>query len=260
MDRFTITAGEHRLEAAWHGPRPERAPTLVLLHEGLGCVAAWRAWPTELARASGCGVLMYSRWGYGDSDPVEPPRPITYMHDEARVVPEVLAAAGVKACVLVGHSDGGSIALIAAGTGVLDARVRGLALMAPHVFVEDCSVASIAKTKDAFRHGDLRSKLARFHGANVDGAFWGWNRAWLDPGFRAWNLEEHLPGVTLPTLVIQGADDPYGTIAQVDAIERGIRGPFTRSILPACGHAPWREQPDTTTAAIVAHARALLTP
>ncbi len=257
MDRSTITAGGHRLEMVWHGPHPERAPTLVLLHEGLGCVAAWRAWPLELARASGCGVLVYSRWGYGDSDPVEPPRPMTYMHDEALVaLPEVLDAAHVRDCVLVGHSDGGSIALIATGAGVVGARVRALALIAPHVFCEDVSVASISRAKDAFRHGDLRSKLARYHGANVDGAFWGWNRAWLDPGFRAWNIEEYLAGVTVPTLVVQGAADPYGTLAQVDAIERGVRAPFTRLVLDSCGHAPWREAPGATMAAIVAHARA----
>jgi pimeloyl-ACP methyl ester carboxylesterase len=259
MDRLTLTAGGHRLEGVWHGPHAERAPTLVLLHEGLGCVAAWRAWPGELARASGCGVLVYSRWGYGDSDPVDLPRPLTYMHDEGLVtLREVLDAAAVKDCVLVGHSDGASIALIASGSGSVDARVRGLALMAPHVFCEDVSVAAITRARDAYRHGDLRSKLARYHSGNVDGAFWGWNRAWLDPDFKQWNIEEYLPGVTVPTLVVQGADDPYGTIAQVDAIERGVRGAFTRLVLPDCGHAPWREKPEATTAAIVSFAKAAL--
>jgi pimeloyl-ACP methyl ester carboxylesterase len=259
-ERFTITAAGHTLECAWHGPHAERAPTLVLLHEGLGSVAAWRTWPHELARASGLGVFVYSRWGYGDSDPRPAPWPLDYMHEEARALAAVLDAAKVQDCVLVGHSDGGSIAIIAAGGGLVDARVRGLALIAPHVLVEDVSVASIAKAKDAFRHTDLRKRLAKYHGGNVDDAFWGWNRAWLDPAFRAWNLESFLPSIALPTLCIQGDADPYGTLAQVDAIERGVRGPFQRLVLPGCGHAPWREQPEPTTAAIVAHARATLPP
>ncbi|HTJ41079.1 MAG TPA: alpha/beta hydrolase [Kofleriaceae bacterium] len=252
-DRFTIEAGGHHLECAWHGPHPERAPTIVLLHEGLGSVAAWRTFPAELVRAAGCGVFVYSRWGYGDSDPRPAPWPLDYMEAEAAIVPAVLDAARVKDCVLVGHSDGGSIAIMAR-----DPRVRGLALLAPHVFVEDVSVASIAKAKDAFRHTDLRKRLGKFHGQNVDHAFWGWNRAWLDPAFKSWNIESHLAAITVPTLVIQGDADPYGTLAQVDAIERGVRGPFERLVLAGVGHAPWREQPEPTISAINAHARVCL--
>jgi pimeloyl-ACP methyl ester carboxylesterase len=254
--RITLDAGGHQLEGAWHGPHAARAPTLVLLHEGLGSVAGWRTWPAELARASRLGVFAYSRWGYGDSTPRPAPWPLDYMHEEARGLPAVLDAAGVRDCVLVGHSDGASIAIIAAAAR--DPRVKGLALMAPHVFVEDCSVAAIEKAKDAFRHTDLRKRLGKYHGSNVDGAFWGWNRAWLDPDFRAWNLEAFLPSIDVPVLVVQGDADPYGTRAQVDAIERGVRGPFEALFVPG-GHAPWREETDATTSAIVAFARACLT-
>jgi pimeloyl-ACP methyl ester carboxylesterase len=245
-----LAAAGHRLEVERHGP--EHGLTLVLLHEGLGSVSAWRDFPARLATASGLGVLVYSRWGYGRSDPVTLPRPLTYMHDEGLVaLPELLDAAGVRDAVLVGHSDGGSIALVHAGSGRAGKRVRALALLAPHVFCEDVSVESIAKARDAYLHADLRTRLAKHHGENVDGAFWGWNGAWLDPEFLRWNIEEYLPRITVPVLAVQGDADPYGTLAQVDAIERGVRGPFTRLVMPGVGHAPWRERPDETIAAIV---------
>lgn len=251
-----LTAAHHRLEAAWHGPPPEAGPTIVMLHEGLGSVAGWRDWPERLVRETGLGVLVYSRWGYGGSDPVEPPRPLSYMHDEALVaLPEVLRAAGVREAILVGHSDGASIALIYAGSPISKEdgapRLLGLALLAPHVFCEDLSVEAIMRAREAYLGGDLRARLARHHGANVDGAFWGWNRAWLDPGFRAWNLEEFLPGIEVPVLVVQSEADPYGTLAQMEAIERGVGGPFTRLILADCGHAPQKDRPEETTAAVV---------
>jgi pimeloyl-ACP methyl ester carboxylesterase len=252
----SVTAGGHRLEYAWEGPGPEEAPTLVFLHEGLGCVSSWRDFPGEVARETGMGAIVYSRWGYGGSDPVTLPRPLGYMHDEAGTLPEVLDALGVRRAVLVGHSDGASIALIHAG-GSREARVRGLVLLAPHVFVEDVSVASIAAARDAYQHGDLRARLARRHGANVDGAFRGWNDAWLDPAFRAWNIEEYLPGVGVPSLVVQGADDEYGTLAQVDAIAAKSAGAVTRLVLGGCKHAPHRERPAETRAAIAKHVRAL---
>jgi pimeloyl-ACP methyl ester carboxylesterase len=254
--QFDIVAGGHRLEAVWHGPGPAEAATLVLLHEGLGCVDLWRDWPAQLSAATGLGVLVYSRWGYGRSEPVTPPRPLTYMHEEAAILPEVLAAAGVQRAVLVGHSDGGSIAIVHAGTPGM--RVAGVALLAAHVFCEELSVTSIAAAREAYVGGDLRARLARYHGDNVDGAFWGWNRAWLDPGFFAWNLEEYLPRIEAPVLVIQGEDDPYGTLAQVEAIVRGVRTPVTRLVLPGCGHAPHRDRPRETTRAVVDFARACL--
>ena len=210
-----IVVGGRRMETAWHGPAPERAPTLVLLHEGLGCVEMWRDFPARLAERTGYGVLVYSRAGYGKSDPVSLPRPLTYMHEEAlNVLPQVLDQAGVRKTVLVGHSDGASIATIYAG-GRQDFRVRGIALMAPHFFVEQVGIESIVAAKKAYEKGNLRERLARYH-RDVDTAFWGWNRAWLDPKFRNWRIDEYLRDVRVPILIIQGEDDEYGTKAQLD--------------------------------------------
>ncbi len=187
------------------------------------------------------------------------PRPLSYMQDEAlSSLPEVLDVASVRRCVLVGHSDGGSIALVFAGSGLPQAaRVAGLVLEAPHVFVEDVSIRGIAAAREAFARGDLRGRLARHH-ADVDGAFRGWNDAWLDPAFRAWNVEDYLPRVRVPSLVVQGEDDEYGTLAQVDAIERGSGGAVRRLVLPRCGHAPHRDRPDDVEAAVVAFVAGLL--
>ncbi len=193
------------IEAQWIGEPAPRA--LVFLHEGLGSVAQWRDTPAAISRATGLPALVYSREGYGRSSPVAVPRPLTYMHEEAARIPHV------DEPILVGHSDGASIAIIAAGAGHV--RPRALVLIAPHVFVEDISVASIAAARDAYTTGDLRARLAKYHD-DVDGAFWGWNRAWLDPEFRRWNLEAYLPKITAPTLVVQGTADQYGTLA-IDA-------------------------------------------
>jgi pimeloyl-ACP methyl ester carboxylesterase len=256
-DESPLLAGGHRLEYAWHGPPPAEAPTLVLLHEGLGCVSTWRDFPARLAEATGCGALVYSRAGYGASDPVPLPRPLRFMHDEAAVLTEVLDAASVSEALLVGHSDGASIAIVHAGRE-RDPRVRGLALLAPHVFCEDLTVRSIEAAAVAYERGDLRRALERHHGANVDVAFRGWNRAWLDSGFREWNLEEFLPGIRVPVLLVQGEQDEYGTLAQLDAIEAGCRGPVRRLVLRACGHAPHRDQPSATLEAVEAFVREVL--
>jgi pimeloyl-ACP methyl ester carboxylesterase len=235
-----------KIETAWHGPAPERAPTLVLLHEGLGCVSMWRDFPEKLAQRTGYGVLVYSRPGYGKSDPVKLPRPLDYMHREAfDVLPHVLDQAGVKKTILVGHSDGASIATIYAG-GRQDFRVRGLVLMAPHFFVEDISIRSIAAARDAYESGDLRARLARHHGENVDVAFRGWNDAWLDPGFRDWRIDDSVAHVRVPILIVQGKDDQYGTLAQVRLAETDAYCPVETVILDRCGHSPQIDRPEAT--------------
>src|SRR5271165_5894344 len=178
-----------RLEAVAYGPPPEKAPTIVMLHEGLGCVALWRDFPAQLAAVTGSGVFAYSRAGYGQSDPVDLPRPLDYMTREARLsLPAVLEAVRLERGILLGHSDGASIAAIYAGEH-FDGRVKGLVLIAPHVFTEESGLAAIAEALCAYEEGDLRAKLAKYH-ADVDSAFCGWNAAWLDPGFKAWNIEE----------------------------------------------------------------------
>ena len=247
---------ETRLEARWIGPPPQVAPTLVFLHEGLGSLSLWRDFPDRLARETGCGALVYSRAGYGKSDPVPLPRPVRFLHDEAEVLGRVLARAGVRhaGTILVGHSDGASIALIHAG---LHAGLRGLILEAPHVFTEPHGLASIAKMGEAYRTTDLRERLARHHGANVDVAFRGWNDVWLDPGFRPWNIEEFLPKIEAPILILQGKDDEYGTWRQVEAIERQSGGPVEALAIPGCGHSPHQEQPEVALAAMAEFIRRL---
>jgi pimeloyl-ACP methyl ester carboxylesterase len=248
--RGDIVADGKRLEALAYGPPPDRAPTIVMLHEGLGCIALWRDFPAKLAEATGCGVFAYSRAGYGGSERIDLPRPLDYMSREARLsLPAVLDAIGLERGILLGHSDGASIAAIYAGERV-DERIKGLVLMAPHVFTEEMGLASIAKARSAYETGDLRAKLAKYH-ADVDTAFLGWNGAWLDPGFKAWNIEEAVARWRVPALLIQGADDQYGTLKQIRAIETHSPAPVTTLILEACRHSPQIDQPQATIEAIV---------
>lgn len=258
MQREFIIEGR-RIEAEWHGPAPDAAPTFVLLHEGLGCVAMWRDFPAQLAERTGYGVLVYSRPGYGKSDPVPLPRPLTYMHDEAfEVLPAVLDQAKIKNAILLGHSDGASIATIYAGDR-RDPRVRALVLMAPHFFCEDISVRSIAAAKEAYETTDLRARLARYHGDNVDVAFWGWNQAWLHPDFRHWNIGEFLPGLRVPVLIIQGREDQYGTVAQIDLARSKAAGPVDVLCLEDCRHSPQADQPEATLQGIADFSQQVLT-
>ena len=245
------------LDAAWWGRGPD-APTLVLLHEGLGSVALWRDFPARLAAATGLGVFAFSRFGYGASDLAPLPRPMTYMHEEAlAVLPCVLDLAGVRRCVLVGHSDGASIAIIYGGE-VQDERVRGLVLIAPHLFVEDVAVASIAAIRDAYEADGLRERLGRYH-RDVDCAFRGWNDAWLDPRFRVeFDLAGSMARVAVPVLVVQGVDDPYGTAAQVRACERGAAGPVEVLMAEGALHAPHLEAADSVLAAVAGFAGSVL--
>jgi pimeloyl-ACP methyl ester carboxylesterase len=248
------------LRAAGHRLEYERfegagGPTLVFLHEGLGCVTRWRDFPRFLARETGCPAVVYSRAGYGQSDRAPLPRPLSFMHDEARgALPEVLELLHIDEAILIGHSDGASIALIHAGDS--GTKVRGLILEAPHVFVEDICIASIAQLRAEWGQTDLREKLARHH-ADVDGMFRGWADAWLEPAFRQWNLEAYLPGIRVPVMVIQGEQDQYGTAAQVDAICTQVSGPCEQRMLPDCGHSPHRDKPGETLAAMARFIRAV---
>ncbi|MEW5890783.1 MAG: alpha/beta hydrolase [Pseudomonadota bacterium] len=243
-----VTVGGRRLEYRLYPEHQLHRPTLVFLHEGLGSVAMWRDFPARVAAATGCRTLVYSRYGYGQSDVLEGPFGVRYMHDEALLaLPELLHKLEIERPVLVGHSDGGSIALIHAGAGKW--RVSGLILMAPHVFVEDISIESIAKARNAYLTTDLPKKLARYH-RNADKTFWGWNDIWLHPDFRAWNIEEYLPNIACPVLAIQGTDDEYGTMAQIHAI--AARVPGTEILeLADCRHSPHRDQPQITLEAMV---------
>jgi pimeloyl-ACP methyl ester carboxylesterase len=234
-----LTAAGHRLEYERLPGRPG-APTLILLHEGLGSVALWRDFPQKLAQATGAPLVVYSRYGYGKSDALAAPRGPRYMHDEAlESLPALRQALALGDVILVGHSDGASIALIHAGSGQWP--VRALILEAPHVFVETMNLASIEAARSAYATTDLRRRLARYH-ADVDSAFRGWNDAWLSAEFRDWNIEEYLPGIACPVLAIQGADDEYGTPAQLEAIARGIKAPFEPLVLRHCKHSPHRDQ------------------
>jgi pimeloyl-ACP methyl ester carboxylesterase len=238
-EEFVAVAGD-RLEVRWLGPPPERAPTLVFVHEGLGSVSTWRDFPARLAAATGCGALLYSRAGYGRSSPVPLPRPVSFMHREAVVLSALLGALRITRPLLVGHSDGASIALLQAASGD-PPRPLALVLEAPHVFTEAHGLASIAHIGAAYADGELRRRLARHH-ADPDLAFHGWNRVWLDPAFRDWNIESALPRITAPLLLIQGTGDPYGTLDQLEAIRRGVSGRVQVLTLQGCGHAPHRER------------------
>jgi pimeloyl-ACP methyl ester carboxylesterase len=259
-----LKIADKQLEYVWHGPGPAEASTLVFLHEGLGCVAMWRDFPARVAAQTGCGALVYSRAGYGNSDQTELPRPVGFMHDEALVtLPQVLDLFEIQKAILVGHSDGGSIALIHGG-GVQDPRVSGLILLAPHVFVEAVGLESIRMIAEEYRKEDagrrsahrtqdagapggassLKQRLARYHGKNVDQTFWGWNDVWLSPGFKSWNIEEFLPKICVPVLLIQGADDQYGTREQIKRVEAGCPGPVRTVLIRDCGHSPHLDQPE----------------
>lgn len=248
----TLVAAGASLEYACFGPPPEQAPTIVMLHEGLGCLALWRDFPERLAKATGFGVVAYSRAGYGQSDPVPLPRPLDYMSREAsQSLPDVLNAIGFRRGVLLGHSDGATIAALYAG-GVSDHRVRGLVLVAPHFFTEPEGLAEIAKAKAAYDDGDLAGRLAKYH-RDPDIAFRGWNDCWLDPGFRDWNVADAIDHIRVPILAMQGNDDAYGTGAQLDEIEARAYAPVERVDLAECGHSAFRDQPEAILRAITAY-------
>src|SRR5262245_16028997 len=247
-----ISAAGHRLEYAW---TDGGGPTLVFLHEGLGSIRQWRDFPAKLASATGLRALVYDRYGYGQSDVLkEPRRTVRFMHDEAlKALPDFLSSLNIKNPILIGHSDGASIALIHAGGGF---PVSKVVVMAPHVFVEPFGLQSIVKAKDAFEKTDLKERLGRYH-RDPARTFYGWADVWLDPEFERWDIrEDYLPGIRCPVLGIQGLDDEYGTMAQLDEIERHVKGECRLVKLEKCGHAPFRDQPERVLREITAFLKA----
>ncbi len=255
----TIDLG-HRIEVRTWGTPSATGPTLVLLHHGLGSVATWGELPARLAERTGCQVVAYSRWGHGASAPLpDALRPVSFMHDEARDdLPGLLRALDLRRPLLVGHSDGASIALIYAAAGHAPAP-QGLVLLAPHVFVEERTLAGIRAARKDYEQGDLRRRLARVH-ADPDGAFYGWNRAWLQPSFAAWNIEPELARIprTCAVTVLQGDADEYGTEAQLVALRRGLgdHPALQIRLLPGCGHLPQRDRPEDVLDAVADLAQA----
>ena len=244
-----------RIEHQWVGEPAPRHPTVVFLHEGLGSLAMWKDFPQQFCARHGLRGMVFSRYGYGRSTPkpADERWPVSFMHAQAHeVLPRLFEALRIERPWLFGHSDGGSIALLYAA----EFPVAGLVVVAPHISVEDVGVQRIAQARVAYETTDLRDRLARYH-ANVDSAFRGWNDVWLDPAFRAWNIEAQLDGVPCPVLAVQGADDEYGTLEQIRGIARRV--PQTKLVeLADCGHSPHRDQPERLSqeagAFILAHA------
>jgi pimeloyl-ACP methyl ester carboxylesterase len=252
-DQGHITVDGASLEYRMIGPRPHAAPTIVMLHKGLGSVTTWGEFPHQVAERTAAGVFVYSRAGYGHSSTIKLPRPLDYMQREATdVLPVLLDAIGFRRGILLGHSDGATIAAYYAGS-VQDHRVRGLVLMAPHFFMEASNVAAIRKTIETYQTTDLRARLARHH-ADVDAAFRGWSEAWLDPGFASFDTTDALAYVRVPMLIVQGEADPYGTVAQARAAQEECYCPVETLLMPGVGHAPHREKPEETLTAIAAFA------
>jgi pimeloyl-ACP methyl ester carboxylesterase len=244
------------LEYACYGPAPDRAPTIVLLHEGLGCVTLWRDFPRQVAQATGMGVFVWSRQGYGQSDPATLPRPLDFMTCEAvDVLPLVLDQIGFRRGLLFGHSDGATIAAIHAGA-VSDQRVRGLILMAPHFFTEPGGLAEIEKARVDFESGGMKDRMGKYH-RDPAATFHGWNDVWLDSGFKGWNVADVIDHWRIPVLAIQGRDDQYGTLAQIEEIRNRIYSPLEVEVLDHCRHAPHFEQPEKTLTAVAGFTKRL---
>ncbi len=255
-DEGFLELGPTRLEYRMLGPRPQEAPTLVLLHEGLGSVAQWGDFPARLAHATGVGVFAYSRAGYGRSSPAMLPRSVRFMHEEAQELRRVLEAIGFRRGLLVGHSDGASIAAIYAGS-IEDHRVRGLVLMAPHFVMEECSLVEVARARAEYERGELRMRLARWHD-NVDNAFYSWNGPWSDAGFRRWSITEELSYIRVPILIVQGEQDPCGTVRQAEVAREECYCPVEVTLLPETRHVPHREAQEATLAAVAGFVNRLL--
>jgi len=246
-ESFFVTVQGRKLEVQRINGSSAQKPAIVFLHEGLGSISAWREFPHAVVARTGHSAIVYSRYGYGNSEVFSGEREVQYMHDEALyVLPELLGKLNVSSPVLIGHSDGASIAIIYAGASPSKQNPpKALILLAPHVFVEDLSIASIAAVKVAFEQTNFGEKLARYH-RDPASTFWGWNRIWLNSEFAKWNIEEYLPQITCPVLAMQGLEDQYGTLMQIEAIERSVPARFERAIIENCRHSLHRDQPERT--------------
>ncbi len=254
-----LHAGGAKLEYQTMGPAPEQAPTIVWLHEALGCAAMWKELPAALSARTGCGSLNYSRHGHGRSQSMSDIRDIGYLHHEAwAVLPQVLRAVKVHDAVLVGHSDGASIALLYASQRA--PGLLGIVLEAPHVFVEDITLDGIRQAGAAFESKTQRDRLRRYHGSNTEAVLSAWHDTWLRADFRDWNIENVLAGIECPTLIIQGEDDEYGTMNQVTAIAEQVSGPVRTLMVPGCGHIPHATRKIETIEAIVGFIAEFCTP
>jgi pimeloyl-ACP methyl ester carboxylesterase len=223
------------------GTAREQSRPLVFLHEGLGSIEQWRDFPARMAERAGTEAVVYNRAGHGRSGPVSSPRSVRFMHDEAlRVLPALLERLAIDRSILVGHSDGASIAAIFAAA--FPERVAGLALEAPHIVVEEETIRGIADARRRYREGPLRDSLTKYHHANTEVMFESWADVWLSAGFRDWSIEADLASVGCPVLVVQGENDSYGTLKQVRLVEGLVRGPVATLVLPGCGHAPHLER------------------
>ncbi len=251
--RQVVEAGGRRLEVARSLPGAATSLSLVFLHEGLGSVSSWRDFPWQLGEEAAFEAIVYSRYGHGESEILREPRGPEFMHREAVVLAELLRRLEIAAPVLIGHSDGASIALLHAAA---EPSVRGLVLLAPHVFVEERSLAGIRAARDAFASADLALRLSRHHRDPLR-TFRGWNDVWLDPRFRAWDIRAEIRRIGCPVLAVQGEDDEYGTMAQLDEIAARAPGPVAQLRVAGCGHSPHRVQPEPVREAILRFVRTL---
>jgi pimeloyl-ACP methyl ester carboxylesterase len=239
-----------RLEIQCFGNPQHANPALIFLHEGLGSISQWRDFPEQIWNRTGCPTIVYNRAGYGRSDSADLPRTIDFMHQEAnRALPELLKTLQVQSVIFIGHSDGGSIAIIHSASPKIP--IRAFVLLAPHVFVEELTIRSIEQGKQEYLNGDLKARLAKHH-PFTDHTFLGWTNIWLDPEFRSWNIEEYLPSIQAPVLLIQGEEDPFGTTRQIESIQTKSGGPVEVFLIPRCGHRPHVEKSQETTTRVVA--------
>jgi len=241
-----LTLNSKKIEIQWHQKGQKDHPTLIFLHEGLGCTRMWKDFPLKVSQKTGCPVLVFSRFGYGNSDPCPLPWKINFMHKEAlRILPEIIKKTQIKKYILIGHSDGGSIGIIFAGDQYAQELkgLKGLITLAAHVFCEKITVDCIRQAKIDYEHHNLKQGLAKYHGQNTDNAFWGWNDVWLNPQFMNWNIKKYLNRIQVPMLAIQGINDQYGTQKQLESIKNRVKHVET-FLLDDCRHSPHTDQPE----------------